>query len=47
MPYLSTPAESTPESSTVKIWSVKPLPSEKHLYFFTSPMILHNLVHPG
>ena len=32
-PCLSIPAESTPESSPVKIWSVKSLPSEKRLNF--------------
>ena len=30
---LSTPAESTPESSSVKNWSVKSLPGEKWLDF--------------
>ena len=36
-PYLITPAESTPESSSVKIWSVKSLPGEKRLDFFYLP----------
>ena len=34
-PYLSTPTESTPESSPVKICSLKSLPGEKHLDFFS------------
>ena len=45
-PCLSTPAESTPESSPVKIWNVKSLPGKEHLDFYL-PTILHNLLHPG
>ena len=37
-------AKSTPESSLMKISPVKSLPGEER---FTSPTILHNLVHPG
>ena len=33
--------------SPTKIWSVKSLPGEKHLDFFISQIILHNLVCPG
>ena len=44
-PCLSTPAESTPESSPMKICSVKSFPGKKR--FYTSPTILHNLFHPG
>ena len=33
-PCLSAPAESTPESSPVKIWPLKPLPTEKVWIFF-------------
>ena len=46
-PCLSTPVESTPESSPAKICSVKSLPGEKGLDFFTFPTILHNLFYPG
>ena len=44
-PFLSTQAESTPESRTVKMRPVKPLPSKKGLDF-PSPRYIHNLVHP-
>ena len=41
MPCLSTPAKSTPQSSPVKLWPVKPLPSEK--YFDISPPEKHQI----
>ena len=43
----STPTESTPESSPVKICSVKSLLVEKRLDCFTSLKILHNLFYPA
>ena len=49
---LSTSAESTSESSPVKIWSIKSLPCEKHLEFYlpdnitllTSPRIKYEII---
>ena len=46
-PCLSTSAKSTPESSPVKIWSEKPLLTEKSLNFLPPQCILYNLVHLG
>ena len=37
---LSDPAEFTSESSSVKIWSVKPLPAEKYLNSLPSQCII-------
>ena len=46
-PCLSTSAKSTPESSPVKIWSEKPLLTEKSLNFLPPQCKLYNLVHLG
>ena len=49
-PCLSTPAESTPESSPMKICSVNHSPGKKRLDFLPPPpppTIYHNLFHPG
>ena len=42
---LSAPAESTPETSPVKIWLVKPLLAEKRLNFSPPRCILHSSVY--
>ena len=44
-PCLSTPTESSPDSSPVKICFIKSLSDERPFNFFNSLTTLHNLVH--
>ena len=45
-PCLSAPVESTPETSLVKFWPLKPFPTKKKS-FLSPRCILHNSVYPG